>query len=260
MVPRNKKQSGFLQTMARKMSKIPPHQLTDKLLSWFAQAGRTALPWRDAPCGERDPYKVWLAEIMLQQTTCAAVIPYFETFTTKWPNVKALAAADSDDVMRAWAGLGYYARARNMVKCARMVAGERQGQFPKAVDDLQDLPGIGPYTACAIAAIAHHGPAAPVDGNVIRVLSRLYAIPDIMPAGKDVVGSFALRMLPNGRSGDFAEALMDLGATVCKPKNPNCLACPWETACCARAEGAATAYPKKPQERKANSQRLGFLD
>ncbi|MBL4613788.1 MAG: A/G-specific adenine glycosylase [Magnetovibrio sp.] len=243
--------------MSRTTSHPPPHDLTKKLLSWFAQAGRTALPWRDAPCGERDPYKVWLSEVMLQQTTCAAVIPYFEKFIAKWPDVKALAAAPSDDVMRAWAGLGYYARARNMLKCARLVAQERQGKFPVAPEDLQQLPGIGPYTAAAIAAIAHHGPCAPVDGNVIRVLTRLYAIPDIMPAGKAVVGEYASHMLPQGCSGDFAEALMDLGATVCKPKNPNCPACPWQSACRAHGAGVPTDYPKKAPK-KAKPIRKGW--
>jgi len=239
------------------MSRTPPHKLTDQLLSWFDQAGRTNLPWRDAPCGARDPYKVWLAEVMLQQTTCAAVIPYFHAFTTKWPDVKALAAAKSDEVMHAWAGLGYYARARNMLKCARVVADERQGAFPTHEDDLLTLPGIGPYTAAAITAIAFQGSAAPVDGNVIRVLTRLYAIPDIMPANKDVVGDYAVKMLPNERSGDFAEALMDLGATVCKPKTPACAACPWQNDCQARAAGAMTDYPKKAPK-KAKPTRRGW--
>ena len=232
------------------MSQTPPHVLTGKLLSWFAQASRTDLPWRDRPCGQRDPYKVWLAEIMLQQTTVAAVIPYFETFTTKWPDVKALAAAQTDEVMQAWAGLGYYARARNMVKCARVVADERQGVFPSHEVDLLQLPGIGPYTAAAIAAIAHQGPSAPVDGNVIRVLSRVYAIAEVMPANKGVVGRYAQKMLPKGQSGEFAEALMDLGATVCKPKNPKCDACPWESDCQARAAGDVSAYPKKAPKKE----------
>lgn len=242
-------------TTTQRMSQTSPHKLTDKLLAWFDQAGRSALPWRDAPCGKRDPYKVWLAEIMLQQTTCAAVVPYFLKFTSTWPDVKALAAANTDDVMCAWAGLGYYARARNMVKCARMVADERQGQFPMGQEDLLTLPGIGPYTAAAIAAISHNGAAAPVDGNVIRVLTRLYAIPDIMPANKDVVGTYAAKMLPKGRSGDFAEALMDLGATVCKPKNPNCAACPWGGACQAQAQGTPTAFPQKAPKKEKPTRR-----
>lgn len=227
------------------MSHPSVQSLTQKLLTWFDQAGRSDLPWRGAPCGARDPYAVWLAEIMLQQTTCAAVIPYFETFMQKWPTVKALASADIQEVMHAWAGLGYYARARNMVKCAQVVAEQRQGQFPRNEEDLLSLPGIGPYTAAAIVAIAHQGPAAPVDGNVIRVLTRLFAIADEMPANKAVVGVRAAQMSPQGRSGDFAEALMDLGATVCRPKNPNCTACPWGADCRAYGDGAAAAYPKK---------------
>ncbi len=227
------------------MSTTSPSTLSQKLLKWYEANARHDLPWRSAPCGERDPYKVWLAEIMLQQTTCAAVIPYFENFTTKWPTVKALASADTDDIMHAWAGLGYYARARNMVKCAQEVAEQRQGQFPRAEEDLIELPGVGPYTAAAIAAIAFNGPSAPVDGNVIRVLSRLYAIADVMPANKAVVGEYAKAMLPKAQSGDFAEALMDLGATVCKPKNPNCGACPWGRDCVAYAQGEAVQYPKK---------------
>ncbi|MCW8915024.1 MAG: A/G-specific adenine glycosylase [Magnetovibrio sp.] len=227
------------------MSTTSPHTLSRKLLKWFGAHARQDLPWRSAPCGERDPYMVWLAEIMLQQTTCAAVIPYFENFTRKWPTVKALAKADTDEVMHAWAGLGYYARARNMVKCAKDVAEQRQGQFPRAEEDLIELPGIGPYTAAAIAAIAFNGPSAPVDGNVIRVLTRLYAISDVMPANKAVVGEFAKAMLPKEHSGDFAEALMDLGATVCKPKNPKCKDCPWEADCMACIQDEATTYPKK---------------
>lgn len=192
---------------------------------------------------------------MLQQTTVAAVIPYFETFIAAWPTVKDLAAADPDDVMKAWAGLGYYARARNMLKCAVEIAERRQGQFPRDERDLLELPGIGAYTAAAIAAIAFQGPAAPVDGNVIRVLSRLYAIADIMPAGKAVVGDYAERMLPPRRSGDFAEALMDLGATVCKPKNPDCPACPWREDCAAHAAHEATAYPKKAPKKEKPTRR-----
>jgi len=237
------------------MPQTSPHTLATRLLTWFDQAGRRDLPWRDAPCGERNPYRVWLAEIMLQQTTCAAVIPYFLDFIAKWPDVKALAAADADDVMRAWAGLGYYARARNMLKCARTVADGYQGMFPKDAADLITLPGIGPYTAAAIAAIAHQRPSAPVDGNVIRVLTRLYAISDVMPANKDVVGAKAEKMLPLGRSGDFAEALMDLGATVCKPKNPLCDQCPWQCDCLAYGEGAVIAYPQKAPKKEKPTRR-----
>ncbi|MEG3618841.1 A/G-specific adenine glycosylase [Magnetovibrio sp. PR-2] len=234
------------------MSTTPPAQLTSKLLNWFAQKSRADLPWRKAACGARDPYQVWLAEIMLQQTTVAAVIPYFETFTKKWPTVKDLANAKPDDVMHAWAGLGYYARARNMLKCAIEIADNRQGQFPRDEDDLLALPGVGPYTAAAIAAIAFNGPAAPVDGNVIRVLSRLYALEGEMPKNKGLVAEKAKTLLPKGESGNFAEALMDLGATVCKPKNPKCGNCPWARDCVACEQGTVLTYPKKapkPQKR-----------
>lgn len=249
------------QSKARPVATLPPpkpgkspQDLTTALLAWFDAHGRSGLAWRDRPCGERDPYRVWLAEVMLQQTTVAAVTPYFKRFLQLWPTVKALAEAQDDDVMRAWAGLGYYARARNMIACARHVAFERQGVFPRDEADLLDLPGVGPYTAAAIAAIAYNAPAVAVDGNVIRTLSRLYAIEDVMPANKGVVAIKARAMLPalstlsmgcHGRSGDFTEALMDLGAQVCRPKNPNCAACPWQGDCLASAKGEAAAYPRK---------------
>ena len=239
-----------------RMPSFSAHQLTEKLLEWFAAQRRT-LAWRDAPCGARDAYRVWLAEIMLQQTTVTAVTPYYLKFLRQWPDVKALAGAADDDVMRAWAGLGYYARARNMVKCARFVAFERQGVFPSGEDDLLTLPGIGPYTAAAIAAIAFNRDAAPVDGNVIRTLSRLYAIDAEMPKHKDQVVTRAQVMLPKGRSGDFAEALMDLGSTVCRPKNPDCPACPWQAACQAHAAGREVEYPKKAAK-KARPTRRGW--
>lgn len=238
------------------MDAFIPYSLTQSLLAWF-DAERRDLAWRDAPCGERDPYRVWLAEIMLQQTTVSAVIPYYQAFLAKWPDVKALAAADDDAVMHAWAGLGYYARARNMLKCARMVAEQRQGAFPRDEQDLLKLPGIGAYTAAAICAIAFNGPAAPVDGNVIRTLSRLYAIDAEMPKGKGLVADKARALLARARPGDFAEALMDLGSMVCRPKNPDCPACPWEHTCRARAQGEALAYPRKAPK-KAKPTRRGW--
>lgn len=231
--------------------------LTDRLLAWFDDQHRV-LPWRDAPCGARDPYRVWLAEVMLQQTQVATVIPYYEGFLAKWPNVKALARANDDAVMHAWAGLGYYARARNMLKCARAVADERQGVFPRDEADLLKLPGVGAYTAAAIAAIAFNGPTVAVDGNVIRTLSRLYAIDAEMPKGKDAVVHKACALLPVARSGDFAEALMDLGAGVCRPKNPDCPACPWAGACFALAAGDPLLYPKKAVK-KAKPTRRGWV-
>jgi len=236
------------------MASFSAPELTEKLLTWF-KATRRDLAWRDAPCGERAAYRVWLAEIMLQQTTVAAVTPYYLKFLAQWPDVKALAQAADDDVMRAWAGLGYYARARNLLKCARFVADECQGVFPSAPQDLLGLPGVGPYTAAAVAAIAFNGPAAPVDGNVIRTLSRLYAIDAEMPKHKALVAVRAEALLPLGQSGDFAEALMDLGSRVCKPKNPDCPACPWGDACQAWVAGTATLYPKKAPKKPKPTRR-----
>ena len=218
--------------------------LTDQLLAWFDQHHRD-LPWRDAACGKRNPYRVWLAEIMLQQTTVTAVIPYYLNFLSKWPTVKAMAEAEDKDIMRAWAGLGYYARARNMVKCARFIADQCQGAFPRAAQDLLKLPGIGPYTAAAVSAIAFNGASAPVDGNVIRTLSRLYALDALMPKNKDQIQRKATALLPQDRSGDFAEALMDLGSQVCRPKNPDCQACPWIKSCQAYAGNVVLEFPKK---------------
>lgn len=233
---------------------ISPHPMTTALLEWFATQRRD-LPWRDAPCGARDPYRVWLAEIMLQQTQVATVLPYYADFLARWPDVKALARAPDDAVMHAWAGLGYYARARNMLKCARVVADERQGAFPHSEEDLLKLPGVGAYTAAAICAIAFGGTAAAVDGNVIRTLTRLYAIDAEMPKGKALVVDKARAMLPAGRCGDFAEALMDLGSGVCKPRNPDCPACPWGDACRARASGAPAGYPKKAAKKPKPTRR-----
>ena len=226
------------------MPQIQTKNLTKQLLTWF-NAQRRELPWRDAPCGQRDGYRVWLSEVMLQQTTVTAVIPYYLKFLDKWPDVKALAKATDDDVMRAWAGLGYYARARNMLKCARFVSDECQGVFPRAEEDLVKLPGVGPYTAAAICSIGFNGPSAPVDGNVIRTLSRLYAVKAEMPKNKDQIQVLTDALLPKGHSGDYAEALMDLGSLVCKPKNPNCADCPWVKTCKAFAAGKALAYPVK---------------
>lgn len=236
------------------MTSFSAPDLSEKLLTWF-KATRRDLAWRDAPCGQRDAYRVWLAEIMLQQTTVTAVTPYYLKFLGQWPDVKALAAAADDDVMRAWAGLGYYARARNLLKCARFVADECQGVFPRDQQDLLGLPGVGPYTAAAVAAIAFNGPAAPVDGNVIRTLTRLYAIAAEMPKHKAQVAERAEAMLPAGQSGDFAEALMDLGSRVCKPKNPDCPVCPWGAECRALAEGNTTAYPKKAPKKPMPTRR-----
>jgi A/G-specific adenine glycosylase len=218
--------------------------LAVKLLQWY-DANARVLPWRAVSPLHMDPYKVWLSEIMLQQTTVAAVKDYFLKFTRLWPFVEALAAAPLDDVLKAWAGLGYYARARNLHKCANTVVDDFGGKFPNEIDQLIKLPGIGPYTAGAIAAIAFDKPFAAVDGNVERVISRLDAIETPLPLSKPQIKTRAQSlMLPEG-AGDFVQALMDLGATICTPKNPNCLICPWMENCEGRKLGIAATLPRK---------------
>lgn len=219
------------------------------LLDWYDRHARR-LPWRVAPAdralGEvADPYRVWLSEIMLQQTTVTAVKPYFEAFVARWPTVGALAAADEREVMQAWAGLGYYSRARNLVLCARAVAEGHGGRFPDGEAALRALPGIGPYTAAAIAAIAFDQPATVVDGNVERVISRLHRIETPLPAAKAEIRARAGALTPATRPGDYAQALMDLGATICTPRNPACGLCPWAGACAGRAAGDAAGFPRK---------------
>ena len=230
--------------------------LTQSLLQWYDVHARH-LPWR-APRGTTpDPYRVWLSEIMLQQTTVAAVKDYFLKFVARWPSVRDLAEADIEDVMRAWAGLGYYARARNLHACAKHVAAVLDGQFPRSVDGLLKLPGIGPYTAGAIAAIAYDLPYAAVDGNVERVLSRLHAIETPLPDSKPEIRKLAQAMVPSQRAGDFAQALMDLGATICTPKSPACAICPWMKNCAGRAAGIAETLPRKAAK-KAVPTRKGY--
>jgi A/G-specific adenine glycosylase len=203
------------------------------------------LPWRAAPGEPPDPYRVWLSEIMLQQTTVRAVAPYYARFLQRFPDVAALAAAPLDDVLKAWAGLGYYARARNLHACARAVAERHAGRFPDREDALRTLPGIGAYTAAAIAAIAFGRPAAPVDGNVERVIARLYAVEEPLPGAKPAIRELAAALTPAARAGDFAQAMMDLGATVCTPRQPGCILCPWSDACAARRRGDAETFPSK---------------
>ena len=213
------------------------------LLAWYDAHGRD-LPWRTK--GERpDPYHVWLSEIMLQQTTVAAVKAYFIKFLGLWPTVDSLAAAPLDDVLKAWAGLGYYARARNLHACAKVVAMEFGGRFPESLTELRKLPGVGPYTAGAIAAIAFDRPHAAVDGNVERVLSRLYAIEVPLPESKPLIRGHAEALVPDERAGDFAQALMDLGATLCTPRSPNCPICPWAEDCVGAKRGIAAMLPKR---------------
>lgn len=216
-----------------------------------------ALPWRSPPgLPPPAPYRVWLSEIMLQQTTVAAVIPYYERFLARWPTVEALAAADDADLMAAWAGLGYYARARNLLACARVVAGELGGQFPDTEAGLRALPGIGAYTAAAIAAIAFGKRAVVVDGNVERVVSRLFAVETPMPAAKPELRALTDSITPEIDAGDFAQAMMDLGATICTPTRPACLTCPLSALCTARGQGDAGRYPVKAP-RKAKPSRNG---
>lgn len=218
-------------------------ELPARLLAWFDKHARE-LPWRGPIGTKRDPYRVWLAEIMLQQTTVPHAAPYFEAFTRRWPTVEALAGAADEDVMAAWAGLGYYARARNLLKCARLVA--ERGGFPETAAGLRELPGIGPYTSGAIAAIAFGERAAAVDGNVDRVFARLLALKGEWSEAKKEIAAEVLSLVPPDRPGDFAEALMDLGATICTPVAPSCILCPLTDMCRARAEGAPERYPIKP--------------
>ncbi|MFY7781168.1 MAG: A/G-specific adenine glycosylase [Tagaea sp.] len=223
--------------------------LATALLAWYDRHARD-LPWRAKRGVRPDPYRVWLSEIMLQQTTVVTVGPYYAAFLARWPDVTALARADLDDVLAAWAGLGYYARARNLHKCARTVADTLGGVFPDTEDGLRALPGVGPYTAAAIAAIAFDRPAAVVDGNVERVIARVFAIETPLPQAKSEIRAAVAGLVPEDRPGDFAQATMDLGATVCTPRAPQCLLCPWKLACRARAAGAAEAYPKRKAKAK----------
>lgn len=235
-----------------------------RLLAWY-DAHHRDLPWRLPPArvarGERpDPYRVWLSEVMLQQTTVEAVKPYFARFTARWPSVAALAAADADEVMKAWAGLGYYSRARNLKACAEAVAVAQGGRFPDSEEGLRALPGIGPYTAAAIAAIAFERPAAVVDGNVERVMSRLHAIATPLPAAKARIAAHVAAMLPHDRPGDFAQATMDLGATLCAPKRPKCMLCPVNADCAALIEGEPERYPiKAPKKEKPLRRGAAFV-
>jgi A/G-specific adenine glycosylase len=219
------------------------------LLAWYDRH-RRRLPWRAAPGERSDPYRVWLSEIMLQQTTVKAVAPYYARFLARWPDVRALAAASLDEVLKTWAGLGYYSRARNLHACAQAVIERHGGAFPSDEDALRELPGIGGYTAAAIAAIAFDAPAVPVDGNAERVIARLYAIETPLPAAKRELGRLALLFRSQLRAGDFAQALMDLGATICTPKKPACSLCPWNDSCAAHARGDAETFPRRTPKRE----------
>jgi A/G-specific adenine glycosylase len=214
------------------------------LLHWYDRERRD-LPRRALPGRRPNPYAVWLSEIMLQQTTVAAVIPFYERFLARWPTVEALASARLDDVLAAWAGLGYYSRARNLHACARTVAEQHAGRFPESEEGLLDLPGIGPYTAAAIAAIAFGARATPVDGNIERVVARLFAVKKPLPGAKEEIRRLAATLTPAKRAGDFAQAMMDLGASICTPKRPSCLMCPLQRDCAAHAQGIEGTLPTK---------------
>lgn len=233
----------------------------ESLLKWYDAHARV-LPWRVSPADLAegvvpDPYRVWLSEVMLQQTTVAAVRDYFRRFTERWPDVAALASAEDADVMAEWAGLGYYARARNLLKCARVVAQDLDGAFPKTAAELQKLPGIGPYTAAAIAAIAYDEPVAVVDGNVERVVSRLFSVETPLPAAKPELTALTAEITPRSRPGDFAQAMMDLGAKICTPRNPTCGICPLVGECDARSRGIAETLPRKAPKKEKPTRR-GF--
>lgn len=245
---------------AKPSKTAPDPDLAGLLLAWYDRHAR-ALPWRVSPSDRvhgvvADPYRVWLSEIMLQQTTVQAVKPYFANFATRWPEVTDLAAADTEDVMKAWAGLGYYSRARNLKRCADVVAKDHGGRFPDTEDALRALPGIGPYTAAAIAAIAFNRPAAVVDGNIERVFTRLYQIATPLPSAKSEIRTAVAKLTPADRPGDFAQALMDLGATICTPKRPACALCPINDTCQARRSGRQEQFPVKPAK-KPKPVRLG---
>ena len=219
------------------------------LLAWYDRH-RRALPWRAAPAKAADPYRVWLSEIMLQQTTVKAVAPYYARFLALWGDVRALAAAPLEEVLKAWAGLGYYARARNLHACARAVVERHGSAFPASEAALRALPGIGPYTAAAIAAIAFDAPASPVDGNIERVIARLFAVAEPLPGVKRELRRLARELTPKNRAGDFAQAMMDLGATICTPKKPACALCPWNESCAAHQRGEAETFPHRVPKRE----------
>ncbi|MEJ7926425.1 A/G-specific adenine glycosylase [Sphingobium sp. AN641] len=235
---------------------MPDQKIARDLLAHYDVHART-LSWRAAPgANATDPYRVWLSEVMLQQTTVAAAGPYFDRFTARWPTVESLAGATDADLMAAWAGLGYYARARNLLACARMVVRDHGGEFPDSEAGLLSLPGVGAYTAAAIAAIAFGRRAVVVDANVERVVARLFAIATPLPAGRSQIRAAADRITPDARAGDFAQAMMDLGATICTSRSPACGICPLRADCAAVATADPAAFPVKAAK-KPRPHRLG---
>src|SRR5438552_166604 len=225
-----------------------------RLLEWYDRH-RRRLPWRPLPGERADAYRVWLSEIMLQQTGVKTVAPYFEKFIARWPDVEALGGASLDDVLRMWAGLGYYSRARNLHACAVAVRRDHGGAFPDTERGLRALPGIGPYTAAAIAAIAFDRRTMPVDGNIERVVSRLFAVEDALPQAKPLIQQLAATLLGPSRAGDSAQALMDLGSSICTPKKPACALCPLNEDCLARARGDQESFPRKAPKKSGELRR-----
>ncbi|HYC04115.1 MAG TPA: A/G-specific adenine glycosylase [Azospirillaceae bacterium] len=234
---------------------VPPAApMPERLLEWYDRH-RRVLPWRFAPGQTADPYRVWLSEIMLQQTTVATVGAYFRDFLERWPTVRHLAAAELDEVLRAWAGLGYYARARNLHKCAQAVVAEHGGEFPADEATLRTLPGIGDYTAAAISAIAFDRRATAMDGNVERVMARVFAVAEPLPKSKPKLKAHAAALVPDMRPGDYTQALFDLGATICTPRKPRCLLCPWQADCAAHAVGIEESLPAKAEKAEKPTRR-----
>jgi A/G-specific adenine glycosylase len=222
------------------------------LLAWYDRHARK-LPWRVGPkeraAGVKpDPYRVWLSEVMLQQTTVGAVLPFYDAFLARWPTVEALAAAPRDEVMKAWAGLGYYSRARNLKAAAEAVVRDHGGRFPETSEGMRTLPGVGPYIAAAVAAVAHDEPAAVVDANVERVIARVFAIETPLPQAKNEIRERQAELTPAERAGDYAQAVMDLGSLICTPKKPACSLCPWNDACRAYAAGNPELYPMRKEK------------
>jgi len=242
---------------ARRKKPQPAADAPDRaaaVLAWYDRH-RRRLPWRALPGEAADPYRVWLSEIMLQQTTVRAVGPYFEKFTARWPTVSDLGAASLDDVLRLWAGLGYYSRARNLHACAVAVLRDHDGTFPDSEEGLRSLPGIGPYTAAAIAAIAFDRRTMPVDGNIERVVSRLFVVEEPLPKAKPRIQQLAATLLGPSRAGDSAQALMDLGATICTPKKPACALCPLNDGCAALTRGDQESFPRKAPKKSGELRR-----
>lgn len=223
-----------------------------QVLDWYDTHGRD-LPWRYKNGETANPYHVWLSEIMCQQTTVQAVIPYYTKFLSTWPTIEALAQSKQEDVLSAWAGLGYYARARNLHKCAKIIADDLKGQWPKSATELKQLPGIGDYTSAAIAAIAYNEPATVMDGNIERIMARFFGIKDPLPKAKPIFKKYTARFFDEyeKRTGDFAQALMDIGANICTPKNPKCPSCPLKEGCYAYKNSSQESFPRKDKKKQS---------